>query len=374
MPLKSRWNIPIPDQHLSSFIFTSPTHPLDDDKPLFIDLDDTSISLTLHGYRIWSQRLAAGLIKYGLKPGERVLLFTPNSVAFPIAFQGIIMAGGIYTGANPSYVARELAHQLKDSGATILFCAPSSLETGLEAASSLGFPKSRIFVLDTAPFTGISGKSHGGCVHWSSLLVSPEEGSRYHWDPCSTPEKSSQTIALNYSSGTTGLPKGVEISHKNYVANALQTNHLVDLEFEGQTPPDDVTLCVLPLYHAYGQTVFMTGTVIRGVPTYIMPKFDFVKFLNAVEKHRLTVVGLVPPIVVAMAKHPDVSKGRWDLSSLREIGSGAAPLSRETCDQLEGILRRQGGHTNIKQGWGMTESVPLLRSSRFVLSLYMNKH
>ena len=363
MPLKSRWNISIPDQHLSSLIFTSPTHPLDNEKPLYIDLDNTSISLTLHAYRIWSQRLAAGLVKHGLKSGERVLLFTPNSIAFPIAFQGIIMAGGIYTGANPTYVAREVAHQLKDSGATMLFCAPTSLDTGLEAASSIGFPKSSIFVLDNAPFTGAPGRPQQGCAHWSFLLVSPDEGSKFHWDPCSTPEKSSQTIALNYSSGTTGLPKGVEITHKNYVANALQTDHVIHLEFEGRTPPEDVTLCVLPLYHAYGQTVFMTGTVIRGVPTYIMPKFDFVKFMDAIEKHRLTVVGLVPPIIVAMAKHPDVIRGRWDLSSLREIGSGAAPLSRETCDQLEAIIRKQGGHASIKQGWGMTELASLSSSS-----------
>ena len=359
MPLKSQWNISIPDQHLSSLIFTSPTHPLDDKKPLLIDLDNNSISLTLHAYRIWSQRLAAGLVKHGLKPGERVLLFTPNSVAFPIAFQGIIMAGGIFTGANPTYVARELAHQLKDSGAIILFCAPTSLETGLEAASSVGLPKSSVFVLDTAPFTDAPGDPQRGCAHWSSLLVSPDEGSRYHWDPCSTPEKSSQTLALNYSSGTTGLPKGVEISHKNYVANTLQANHIAELEFEGRTAPEDITLCVVPLYHAYGQTIYMTGTVIRGVSTYIMPKFDFIKLMDAIEKHRLTTVGLVPPIVVAMAKHPDLSKGRWDLTCLREISCGAAPLSRETCNQLEDILRRQGGHTTIKQGWGMTELVPL---------------
>ena len=355
MPLKSEWSISIPDQHLSSLVFTSPTQPIDDKKPLFIDLEDSSIFLTLHAYRLWSQRLAAGLVKHGLKPGERVLVFTPNSLAFPIVFHGIIMAGGIYTGANPSYVARELAHQLKNSGATLLLCASTSLATALEATSSIGFPKSSIFVLDTAPLSGTPCKPQRGCAHWSSLLVSAEEGSRFEWDPCSTPEKASQTIALNYSSGTTGLPKGVEISHKNYVANTLQSNHMTDLEFQGRTLPEDISLCVLPLYHAYGQTVYLVGAVLLGITTYVMPKFDFIKFMDAIQKHRITTIGLVPPIIVAMVKHPEVSKGRWKLSSLREITCGAAPLSGETCVAIEGIIRKQGGNASVRQGWGMTE-------------------
>ena len=358
MPIKSRWAISVPDISLPSLVFTSPTHPLSDAKPALVDADDPSRYLTMHTYRLWSQRLAAGLLRDGFPKGGRVLLFGGNSIAFPVVFMGVIMAGGIFTGANPGYVARELAHQLKDSEATYLLCASASLDTGLEAASQINFPKSKILVFDDSPFTGKPNESQQGCFHWSTLLASAKEGSNHHWAPCTTPEESAQTIALNYSSGTTGVPKGVEITHKNYVANTLQTQQNSDMTpFRAEEKLADNWLCFLPLYHAMAQTYYVVFAPLDNIPVYIMSKFDFVKMLDYVQKYRITHLMLVPPIAVALAKHPSVRAGNWDLGSIKNMNSGAAPLGREISEELESLWvgKPQADTINVRQGWGMTE-------------------
>ena len=268
------------------------------------------------------------------------------------------MAGGIFTGTNPAYVARELAHQLENSGAKFLLASPASLEIALEAASLAGLSKSQVFVFDGRPEpTSVQS----GCQHWSSLLASEDQGKKFEWDPCTGPGECDQTVVLNYSSGTTGLPKGVMITHRNYVANCLQQNFIANLWDKARSEEEkqrDVMLCNLPLFHAYGQTHFAVTAPMRGTPAYVMPKFDFLNMLEAIEKYRVTNITAVPPIVIAMAKHPDVKRGRWDLSSVQTIGSGAAPLGREACQELEKIWegkRGPGREVNVKQGWGMTE-------------------
>lgn len=358
MPFKSRWTIPIPDTSLASLVFKSPTHPLSDEKPALIDAEDPKRYLTLHTYRLWSQRLAVGLISHGFQPGDRVLLFSPNNLFFPVVFMGVIMAGGIFTGANPGYVASELSYQLKDSGAVYLLCSAASLSTGLEAAAAINFPKSGVLVFDDVPTPRGPGQFQQGCHHWSCLIAPVKEGSTYIWAPCSTPEDSAKTIALNYSSGTTGLPKGVEITHRNYVADTLQQKHnyyLMPATLEQHAT--DRWLCFLPMYHALAQTTFVVGGPIRGIPVYIMPRFDFLKMLDYVQIYAITVLILVPPVIVAMAKHPGLRAGNWELSSVRRIVVGAAPLGREISEEMERlwINTPQAETINVRQGWGMTE-------------------
>jgi len=136
------------------------------------------------------------------------------------------MAGGIFTGANPGFVARELAHQLKDSDSRFLICADGSLEMGIEAAESIGWSKERIFKFDDELFEGTGG-SRLGCKNWATLMESEEVGRRFKWFEPEDPKDA--TCCLNYSSGTTGVPKGVMITHYAYVANALQYAHLSTL-------------------------------------------------------------------------------------------------------------------------------------------------
>ncbi|KAL2795088.1 hypothetical protein BJX66DRAFT_337307 [Aspergillus keveii] len=355
MPFKSRWQIDVPDTHLASLLLTSPSHPLSQTHRCFSEAarPDTHY-FTTHDFRLWCQRFAAGLRKSGLKKGDRVLLFSGNDIFFPVVFLGITMAGGIFSGANPTYVARELAFQLQDSGAIYLLCAEDSLNTGIEAAKLAGLGQDKVFVFNNAIFDG-KGEAKQGCRYWGELVATAQEGTGFAWEDLNTPEKSSTTLALNYSSGTTGRPKGVEISHKNYIANMLQYNHLFYLSSDWKQKSKRARwLCFLPMYHAMAQNIFIAAALNRGVPVYIMPKFDFLKMLEYTEKFRITDYIIVPPVVVALAKHPAVKSGKYDLSSIEAIGSGAAPLGREVCEEVEALW--PPGRINIKQGWGMTET------------------
>ncbi|KAI9372591.1 hypothetical protein BJX61DRAFT_433181 [Aspergillus egyptiacus] len=355
MPFKSRWQIDIPDTHLASLLLRSPTAPLSKTHRCFSEAarPDTHY-FTTHDFRLWAQRFAAGLRKSGLKKGDRVLLFSGNDLFFPVVFMGIIMAGGIFTGANPTYVARELAYQLENSGALYLICARDSIETGVEAAKLAGMGKEKVFVFDNAIYDG-KGEGTMGCRYWGELVASVEEGTGFAWEELDTPEKANTTLALNYSSGTTGRAKGVEISHKNYCANMLQYNHMFYQNPDWEEKSGRARwLCFLPMYHAMAQNIFIAAALKRNVPVYIMPKFDLIKMLEYTEKFRITDYILVPPVVVALAKHPAVRSGKYDLSSVEAIGSGAAPLGREVCEEVEALW--PPGRINIKQGWGMTET------------------
>jgi 4-coumarate--CoA ligase len=373
MPIQSRWQFDIPDCSLPTLIFGSPTDHLDDTRPLFMDAEKPDHYLTMHGYRRLAQRLAAGLRKRGFKPGDRLLLYSGNNIYFPVVFFGVVMAGGIFTGSNPGYVAREVAYQVDDSGATFLLCARESLDVAHEATKETNFPKDRVFCFDNTP-RPVGAKE--GIQHWSELLGSEEEGASFAWDPLSKPGESKATVALNYSSGTTGRPKGnflvhvmyrarltatgVEITHRNYVANSMiQKNQWTMKDNYAELVADARWLCVTPMYHAMGQTNYCATAAFLGIPTYMMPKFDFIKMMDYVHKYRITTLFLVPPILVAMAKHPDVRKWKWDLSSVRTVASGAAPLGRPACEEFETLWKGtpKEGQINVTQGWGMTEYV-----------------
>jgi 4-coumarate--CoA ligase len=241
MPIHSRWEVPLDDCSFHTYLLGKPGSPLPD-KAAFLDADrpDTHY-LTVETFRLWSQRLAVGLRKAGLKPEDRVLLFSGNNIWFPVVFVGVLMAGGIFTGAKPGYVARELAHQLKDSGAKFLLCADASLELGVEAAESIGMSKDRIFRFDDEVFEG-TGRSRLGIRNWNTLFASKAESENFVWHEPKDPKDA--ICCLNYSSGTTGVPKGVMITHYNYVANAIQFKHLSELhpEEKERTKTESVSL------------------------------------------------------------------------------------------------------------------------------------
>ncbi|KAK6064753.1 4-coumarate-CoA ligase-like protein 2 [Seiridium cupressi] len=350
MPIQSRWNVEIPDGSLPRWTFGSSFDPLPD-TPMFIDPEraDTHF-LTISQYRLWSKRFALGLIEAGLKPGDRVLLFSGNKLFTPIVFMGVLMAGGIFTGANPSFVARELAYQLKDSGASFLVAADTSIEIALEGAAEAGLPKDKVYSFDTTALDPTPGKAPLGTKHWTSLLASTEKAEK--WDWYEHADSKSAICCLNYSSGTTGVPKGVAISHYSYIANGTGVIHVQKFKTDYDVWLKRARqLCFLPMYHAFGQTYYTTIFPKMGIPVYIMPSFDFVKMLEYVQKYRITALTCVPPIVVALAKHPLARK--YDLSSIEGLGSGAAPLSQEVGD--EAVKLWPPGAVQVRQGWGMTE-------------------
>ncbi|KIV97719.1 hypothetical protein PV10_01432 [Exophiala mesophila] len=364
MPIKSRWTIDIPRCSLPTFLFGSsanlPHAPNNPDKVYLAEAARPGTHfLTRASFQLWCQRFALGLRESGwFHPGDRLLLFSPNDIFVPVIFMGTIMAGGIFTGANPTFTSRELAYQLRDSGATLILCHNSALQTGLQAAKEARLDLSRVFVFDSAVYDG-SGSGVAGAAYWGDLIsANAEKAKHFVWDDLTGPGESDRILALNYSSGTTGFPKGVEISHLNYISNTMQTVYAMQLHPDYEMrKATGISLAYLPLYHAYGQTVYIASYFHHERTVLVMAKFDFVQMLEYVQKYKVTDLHLVPPIALALAKHPIVDK--YDLRTVNFIGCGSAPLGRDIAEQVERRLnrkRKEEEMLNMKQGWGMTET------------------
>ena len=265
---------------------------------------------------------AAGLAAHGFGRGDTFCLCVPNVPEFAIAFHGVVAAGGRCATANPLYTARELGHQLADTGASMLLTTPPFLEVARQAAAPIGC---EVCVLGEAK----------GATPFSALLGDPEGAPDISMDP-------SDTAAILYSGGTTGLPKGVLLSHRNLVATLVYAEEALALTSE------DVVIAALPFFHVYGLHVILNLSLQAGATVVSMARFDFEQFLDLLERHRVTRAYLVPPIALALAEDPLVA-GR-DLSGLRHVLSGAAPLGAELAEACE---RRLG--CPVTEGFGMTE-------------------
>ena len=269
------------------------------DKAAIID-GPTGRSLSFEEVAQAIRACAAGLAARGFAKGDVLGVFMPNLPEYAIAFHGAASAGGMCMTVNPLYTASELAHQLEDSGASFLVTVPPFLDTAREAAEGTGVKE--IFVV---------GEAEGGTA-FSELMGDPAEAPQVEIDAAA------DIAVLPYSSGTTGLPKGVMLTHRNLVANLVQVGTTLEPE------DDDVLIGVLPFFHIYGMTVIMNLGLREGMTVVTMPRFDLEQFLDLHEQHRVTRTFLVPPIALALAKHPAVESR--DLSSIRQIMSGAAPL------------------------------------------------
>jgi 4-coumarate--CoA ligase len=268
MPVKSRFALHIPNVSLPTYLFTSPTGPLSN-VPILIDAKRPATHyLSFSTYRSWSKRLAVGLLAAGLQPGDRVLMFSPNSIFYPVVFMGVVMAGGIFTGMNPGAGIREVVSQLGDSGARWVLAGRERLGVALEAVEKVGGEagRERVFVFDDE----VRGEEEGDIKHWSSLLAPEKEGNAFMWEELSTREQADGPAVLNYSSGTTGMPKGVVISHRNFVANTAQWIHMANMDPEIEEKRKKSSwLGFLPMYHAMAQLLFVLAAPKRDIPVYI---------------------------------------------------------------------------------------------------------
>ena len=280
------------------------------------------------------ESLARGFIAAGLLPGEVVAIFLPNSSEFAVAYHAATLAGAVPTPLNPAYREREIRYQLENSGAVFLITDGPLLEN----ANLAGLPALRhVFTTrqDRRRLRAFSNLLHPA----ASTTKLPQPG-----------QPSAQTIAaLPYSSGTTGLPKGVMLSHHNLVANVYQ------ILGPNASPfiPEEVMLCFLPLYHIYGLTVGLTLTLTLGGTLVLMPRFDPQKLCALLVEESVTMMPLVPPAINALCQFAEAGAFPKD-HKVRWIKSGAAPLAPE-------LARRFTSLTNIPvaQGYGMTEASPV---------------
>ena len=285
----------------------------------------------------YSGRLGGALASFGVRRDEHVALLAPNCAEFVIAFYGILKAGAIVTTINSGYREREIAHQLNDSGAEVVI-VHADLEPVLESAREEAPGLRRVVPIEPTALPG---------SFWDAIDRAPAA------PPAPVVRPDEDVAALPYSSGTTGLSKGVMLTHANLVSNVEQ---MVGREGEESVPrEDDVILVHLPLFHIYGMNVLMNPAVAVGATQVMMGRFDMDRFLSLISRHRVTQLFTVPPVGLSVTQYAGVSD--HDLTSLRVGFFGAAPMSAELQLRVEEAL----GCTVI-QGYGMTETSPLANS------------
>ncbi len=296
------------------------------DKPALID-GPSGRTITYAQLLASVQMVAAGLHERGFGKGDVFAIYSPNVPEYAVAYMAVASIGGVNTTASPLYTAEELAFQLNDANAVYLLTVPQLLEVALEAASRSNVKE--VFVL---------GEAEGATPFASLMSGGPV--------PSVEIDVHNDLVALPYSSGTTGFPKGVMLTHRNLVGNICQTLEL------HRTTPEDRLMGVLPFFHIYGQQVIMNAGLFRGATIITMPRFDLEQFLQIMQDRKITRAYLVPPIVLGLAKHPLVDG--FDLSELELILSGAAPLGQELQEAVERRLQ-----CRALQGYGLTETSPV---------------
>ncbi|RUP52394.1 hypothetical protein BC936DRAFT_144630 [Jimgerdemannia flammicorona] len=356
-------DIVLPKTGIVQYIFSNP-YGASESKPILID-GLTNETITLGELRSLVNRFAACLQdQFGFKRGEVVAVYSCNQIDYSVPLFGTLAAGGIVSPVNPAYNEKELVFQLKEAHATVLITHPSGIDVAIKAAKAVGIPKERVLLF--------GGKAVDGLKPYKSILGKREaKPVEYSFEEAKT-----TTAFLCFSSGTTGQSKGVETTHLNMTSNIAQQ----DLFEKAVNRGNETYLGVLPFYHIYGLNVLIhlhlylyrpifilhylwshrsilslssfILTTFQGCPLVVMQKFNFVDFCDVLQRHKVTIAHIVPPIAILLTKSPVVKN--YDLSSIKLFWSGAAPLSAELSQDL---TTRLG--SRIKQGYGMTESSPV---------------
>ena len=328
---------------------------------------ETGRTYTFSGLKHASHEFGKGLkARWGWKKGDVLALYTPNSIDSAVVTLGAIWAGGIVSPANPLYTVDELAFQLKDSNAKGLVTQRPFLEAARNAAKSAGIPENRIILI------GDRRDETGKFRHFCSIRSTSYTG----WYAKARIDPKKDLALLVYSSGTTGIPKGVCLSHYNIVANLVQYSYMDGrhyLPFGGIDGKGDKQLGAIPLFHIYvshsgpslsrysgillnffvqGLVCCVLGPIFFGWQVVLMEKFDLEKALQTIQNYGLTFMYIPPPIVLAFGKHPLVDK--YDLSTLKVLHSAAAPLTRELTEAVWERLK-----IPVKQGFGLSETSPI---------------
>jgi acyl-CoA synthetase (AMP-forming)/AMP-acid ligase II len=315
------------------------------DKPALIDGASGRV-MTYGELEDAIRSLAGGLAAGGFGRGDVLALMAPNSPEYAVVFHGAAMTGGCVTTINPAYTQAELHQQLADSGARILVTIPPLAATAVGACA--GTAVTVVYLLgEPGEPDGADAADGANGANGANGTVPVRPLSALAGAPLAAhvPVGPDDVVALPYSSGTTGLCKGVMLTHRNLVANVAQ------MLAAFPTEPDDVAMAVLPFFHIYGMQVMMNLHLRAGVPVVTLPRFDLEQFLRAHQDYRITRSFVAPPIVLALAKHPMVDK--FDLSHIRLLNSAAAPLKAELAAEAS---RRLG--CEVVQGYGMTELSP----------------
>lgn len=316
-----------------------------------------------------ADRFARALVRLGLKRGERVSICLPNVPQFPIAFFGVLKAGGVAVPTNPLYTQPELEHQLKDSGAKIAITLDQLYPT--LAAVRAHTPVEHVIITSPAdylpPVLGTlyrikesvesRGKPHidakalhaDRSIHtFKDLLGHAHDRQGFEVFPLPEPGRPNDLAVLQYTGGTTGVAKGAMLTHRNLLANALQAGAWT----EQPLGTKHTTLCVAPFFHVYGLTVGMNLSIRYGSKMVLLPRFAIKDVLKTIARYKPDHFPGVPTMYLALAR--EAEKNHHDLSSVEVCISGSAPLPLEVQKRFEAV-----SHARVVEGYGLSESSPV---------------
>ncbi|GAA6012359.1 hypothetical protein JCM11491_007109 [Sporobolomyces phaffii] len=340
MIFESPWpKVELPECSVWDKVWSNPRNKSDQD--LAVIDGPSGRTLSRGQLRELAQRTAHGF-RRSLDPGAVVLLFSPNSIYYHMIVLATQCGGLVFSGANAAYIASEFAHQVDDSGAQLLLVHPSVLGVALAATKELGWSEQRqVEKIVLAVRKDEAGGANERFLTLDSLIDDELE------EPYRIPAPKTTVAYLGYSSGTSGKAKGVRTSVYN-MTSVLSMLAPLDRDITDQ----DVSIAVLPLNHIYGLTKLLHWPVLVGTPVLVMPKYEIKQLCQLVERHKVSILMLVPPIALSLARDPVAT--RYDLSSLRLVISGAAPLGPE----LEKELANRLPKCDVIQAYGLTESSP----------------
>lgn len=310
-----------------------------------------------------SCQMAAYLQSIGLEKGDRVAVMLPNCPQSVISYYATLMAGGIVVQTNPLYKERELAFQLKDSGATVIVCLDVLLPVVTKARKDTAIKHTIVTgIKDHLPFLKniiypfLQKKEY-------NMLISVEQTDDTHiWNAIfqhtthryrQVPVNPKEDLALlQYTGGTTGYPKGVMLTHYSLVSNVeMCRNWLYKLNHAEET-----ILGALPFFHVYGMTTVMNLSIMMAAKMVLLPKFDPEEVFKTIEKQKPTLFPGAPTMYIGLLNHPDIHK--YDLSSIKACISGSAPLPKEVQEQFEAITNGR-----LVEGYGLTETSPVTHAN-----------
>src|SRR5512139_1697252 len=340
------------------------------DVPLFYFLEDAakkypeSPCTIFHGARIsyremeeLTNRLAAGLVDLGVKKGDRVGIFMPNTPQFVLAYFAILKAGGVVVATNPLYSPREIVHQVNDAGLELMLVMSNFYGLIKKVQSDTKIRKVVVTNLKEALppvlsfLFGLTKEKKGG------FRVDLAEGDVWMQDliaqhkPEDRPKidiGSNDPALFQYSGGTTGISKAAIALHRNLVANSLQIRSWMPNAEDGK----EVMLMAIPLFHVYGMVAGMLFAIHTGAGMVMIPNArDLHDVLTSIQKYKASIFPGVPTLYNAINNHPDVLAGKYNLSSIKACISGSAPLMRETKEKFEALT---GG--KLFEGYGLSEA------------------
>ncbi|KAH3990605.1 acyl-CoA synthetase ACTT5 [Parastagonospora nodorum] len=337
MPWLSQESYPLPEEDLVSFAFGNTDY--DNDKLVYHDAENESRTLSRRQGLSIVQKLVAGFRKAGLQKGDCFAITSFNDIMYPMVFLGGVAAGGVFSGTNPAYRVAEMRHHIRTAEVKFFIVEPELLDVVAEGATAEGIPKDRIFIFNVR-----GQKVPDGYRSWEWLLEHGEED----WERITDLETLKTTdVARLTTSGTTGLPKTACQSHYNatswHTMTATKSQESITWEPRGISP--------LPLFHVATVPSIHASPFRTGHPVWIMRRFELEPFLAGIEKHQVTNLGVVPPLVIAIINSP-LSK-KYSLKSIRTAAVGAAPLDAGSQRRLRKLLAPDATFTQV---WGMTET------------------